>query len=311
MKKNLILTNGLHMILMYFNIFKTLRERGDLDTINVSPDYKALFQNRNDIDEYYLEKYHHLLDMIFSKVENVNLIKSNKIINKDDLESGVDFASLLSYDLIKIYNNNFIEYSEEYASQNHIENNKKFIVINTKIVNCSSLYWKYKSTKNNAADEIDCILHWNKFKNKMYEILNSCDIEIVLIGERNIPDCNEYNFHRDNIGNYVMYNDHISNLKKFRDETYYDSKDSYDFELFKKTCYYLNNSIMNIYVGNGGGVHLYSQFKNLYQFGEFDRLLEYLPSQNILTNPQRTLNPDNFLEMIKNNIIIHKKNDYF
>ena len=296
--KNLILANGLHMTLMYFNIFKTLRERGYSDTINVSPDYEALFKNRNDIDEYYLEKYHYLLDKIFSNVENVNLIKSNKMIN------GVfaNFTSLLSYDTIKIYNNNFIEFAKEYYSQNNIENKKKFIVLNTKIVNCSNLYWEYKSSGNSKVDEMDCILNWNKFKIKLYEILNSYDIEVVLIGERSIPDCNEYNWHRDNSGNYVMYNDHISNLKNFRDETYIDSKDSYDFELFKKTCYYLDNSIMNIFIGNGGGVHLYSQFKNLYQFGEFDRLLEYLPSQNILTNPQKTLNPNNFLEIIKNKL---------
>jgi hypothetical protein len=70
--------------------------------------------------------------------------------------------------------------------------------------------------------------------------------------------------------------------------------------LWKKTCYYLTHSKLNIFIGNGGGIHLYSCFENTIQLGVTDRLLRWIPKENIETNFFNTIDTKDFLIHIEN-----------
>ena len=96
-----------------------------------------------------------------------------------------------------------------------------------------------------------------------------------------------------------MYNDFINNLNNIVDETYNDSKDGYYLDNWKKTCYYLTHSKLNIFIGNGGGIHLYSNFENTVQFGVTDRLLEWILPENMETKLYSSIDCNDFINKIK------------
>jgi hypothetical protein len=262
------------------------------DVYNISPNYVKLSEYRNDLNEDYIKKYNFLLEKIFSNIENVFFKNNLEYLNPQNTLN-LDYLSILNLNECKIFKNNF----DNLISDVNFSLNGKFIVINTKIVNSSINFNSRKENKYN------CIKHFLNFKDEFYSLLNNTGLKVIIIGERKISDCYEYNLHTNEWGNYVMYDDHLNFLKNYQDETYTDSRESYNYELFLKTCFYLKNSLCNIHIGNGGGIHLYSQFDNMVQFGEFDRLLELIPKENIETNPiGNCLNKKDFFTTIKNKI---------
>ena len=100
-----------------------------------------------------------------------------------------------------------------------------------------------------------------------------------------------------------MYDDFKKNLNNLINETYSDSKDGYDLGNWRKTCYYLTHSKLNIFIGNGGGLHLYSNFDNTIQLGVTDRLLRWINPNNIKPRFITTIDSNNFLKVIKNSLI--------
>jgi len=239
--------------------------------------------------EHYLDIYKNLIKEIFNN-ENINLFYDKNYEYKD----WVTFeCPIFNKENIFIKKNNYFNlYKLDNIKLDNIKLDKKYICINTKIVN-SSFYFN-----NNKDFDYNFINKYLIIKEKLFNILNNSDYQIILLGEKNIPDCNEYNYHRDNFGNYIMYNDFITNLKNYKDETYNDSKDGYDLDNWKKTCYYLTHSQFNIFIGNGGGIHLYSCFNNCIQLGVTDRLLYWITKENIETNFFNTINYELFLDKI-------------
>ena len=282
---NIKICYGIHIFLNMHHILLNILENNSNLIINIDINIQKLKNGRNDINDFYYESYLVLVKEILN-IKNVNLTLDKNYEYTDWITDG---CQILDSNKIYIRKNN---YFTKYLL-NNINISKPYICINTKIVNSSKYF------NNNYNPNYNFIEKYNIIKNVLFNILNKTDYNIVLLGEKNIPDCNDYNLHRDNFGNYIMYNDFINNLNNTIDETYNDSKDGYILDNWKKTCYYLTHSKFNIFIGNGGGIHLYSCFNNCIQFGVTDRLLEWIPEKNIETNFYNTIDIDNFLNNIK------------
>jgi hypothetical protein len=281
---NIKISYGIHILLNMYHIIKSILLINNNKQINIELDVDTLKINRNDIDEKYFEKYLILAKEILN-IENVNITLNKKYQYVDWI---TNFCEILETNKIYILKNN---YFTKYNININIQ--KPYICINTKIVNSSKYFNNDKNPTYNFIEK------YNIIKNELFYILNNSQYNIVLLGERNIPNCNEYNFHMNNFGNYIMYNDFINNLNNIIDETYNDTKDGYDLDNWKKTCYYLTHSKLNIYIGNGGGIHLYSNFENTVQFGVTDRLLEWILPENMETKLYSTIDCNDFINKIK------------
>jgi hypothetical protein len=285
---NIKITYGIHILLDMHHILKSILNNYS-SKINIELDIENLKKNRDDIDEKYLEKYLILAREILN-IENVNITLNKNYKYVDFITS---FCEILDTDKIYIKKNNYFTQYKLY----NINILKPYICINTKIVNSSKYFNHNKNSTYNFIEK------YNIIKNELFNVFNNLNYNIVILGERKIPNCNEYNFHLDNFGNYIMYNDFINNLNNIIDESYDDSKDGYDLDNWKKTCYYLKNSNLNIYIGNGGGIHLYSNFENTIHFGVKDRLLEWIKPENMETNLYSTIDSEDFINKIKLMII--------
>ena len=73
-------------------------------------------------------------------------------------------------------------------------------------------------------------------------------ITVVILGERDIEDNDEYRFHET----YSTYNDLVSNIDNYVDMTYESSVDNSDLGLLKRSCYIMNSSELNLYMTNSG-----------------------------------------------------------
>lgn len=134
---------------------------------------------------------------------------------------------------------------------------------------------------------------WHAAKARLYALLNAYDIDVLLLGERTPSKCSEYDLHSV----YTMYPEHVANLQRIVDKTYEDSKDG--LATFGETCAYLDNSVANLFIGNGGGMHLYGAFPNTIQLGELDRLLYDVPEERRDTHPVSTSDVEMFLTTVE------------
>lgn len=287
---NIKISYGIHIILNMYHILNSLKSINNELIFNISIDMDKLREGRNDIDEFYLDKFKILIKEIL-KIDNIN-VNFYENYNFIDWYTHGNCPYIKNEEIKILKNNIFTQYKIE-----NIDILKPYICINTKIVNSSIFF------NNNKDEKYNFINKYHLCKNDLFKILNNSNYNIVLLGEKNIPCCKEYNFHRDNFGNYIMYNDFKNNLNNIIDETYDNSTDGFDLNNWKKTCYYLTHSKFNIFIGNGGGIHLYSCFQNCIQLGVTDRLLRWIPKDNIETNFFDTIDTNDFLINIENYII--------
>jgi hypothetical protein len=286
---NIKISYGIHIILIMYHILTSIVSKNNDLIFYISIDIDKLREGRNDLGEIYLDKFKMLVNEIL-KINNV-YIHFNENYNLTDWVTFGDSPYIKNEEIKILKDNIFTKYKIE-----NIDISKPYICINTKIVNSSRFF------NTNKNEEYNFINKYHLCKNDLFKILNNSNYNIVLLGEKNIPDCKDYNFHRDNFGNYIMYND-FKNLNNIIDETYDNSADGYDLNNWKKTCYYLTHSKFNIFIGNGGGIHLYSCFQNCIQLGVTDRLLKWIPRDNIETNFFDTIDTEDFLIHIENYII--------
>ena len=291
MEYNLKITNGIHIIIDYYHLFKSLVSLNKNVRINITIDYDTFLKNRNDVCTQYLKMYNSLVREIFCELQdNITFYDNytNSNINFQLWNYSADDL-LIEKNFVCIHANNFFK---KYTIEN-IKVNYNYICINTKIVNSSQYY-------NNSFDKkYNFIEKYKSIKNALFSIINNSGISVILLGERNIPECNEYRPHNEIYGTYIMVDDFKKNINNLCDETYNDSKDSYNIDLFKKSCYYLTHSKMNIFIGNGGGIHLYSNFLNTIQLGVKDRLLDWIDPINFETNMISAVDTDMFIDTVQ------------
>jgi len=107
----------------------------------------------------------------------------------------------------------------------------KYIVINTKMILNSE------------------ILHWEKNKQILIDIIKNAGIPIVLIGEKQPMECKEYKIH----GSPSIYKELLLSFDNVIDFTLETTEDLYDMGIMHRNMYILNNSLFNIHFGGGGG----------------------------------------------------------
>lgn len=280
-------TYGVHIFLNMYHIFNSTIYLHN-DKYHYQIDLTSLKNSRNDIDGVYLNDYFNLFKEIFFDFSSNVLLDTH-----GEQNSMIDWVTKsCPFKNIKIKKNNY--FTKYYLN---LDISKPYICINTKIVNSSKYF-----VPGHMDDNYNFISKYNSIKTELFKILNNKNYNIILLGERSIPNCNEYNFHSNHIGNYIMYDDFKNNLNNIIDATYDDSKDGFKIENWKKTCYYLTHSKFNIYIGNGGGIHLYTCFENTIQLGVPDRLIKWIEPENIETNYYNTINCNMFLTKIKKKI---------
>lgn len=283
--------HGLSMAVQYLNSFKNESLEHEFE---ITSDHERIKREREDID---LADYDDLMSEIFSGLKNVKYLRHNE---KADL----DFYLVEPWvnQNTKILKGNF----ERFKNQKLVDG--KYIVINTKITNSSVNYNSSLIEKNEEKIKLyDSIRKWKEIKDEFVSLINSSGVKILLLGEREISKCQEYVIHNEVLGNESIYSFLRENLRSTIDRTYASSKESYSKSLFYDSCDYLGNSICNIHIGNGGGVHLFSQFENLVQLGEPDRMLSYLADDKKLTKPEHVLNERAFLERVREKILENSK----
>jgi hypothetical protein len=150
-------------------------------------------------------------------------------------------------------NNSLVNFA---FSKKNVSVPEKFITITTKIMDFNGTITNFD--ENN--------------KRTFYNILNRIKLPKVIIGEKHIESCDEYNI----LIPYSIYNDLIENLNNYLDFTIDSSVNNNDINELCNTIYILNKSKLNLYLTSSGaptiglncsnnilGVsHLYSIDKN-------------------------------------------------
>ena len=174
MKLKININFGLSIILKYYYIFEQLINNNLFDEIFVSIDQYVLKTYRNDYDINYYNNY-----IIFLKHINTydNIIVENSY-NKSYKNISVNELSKQFNIPIK-----FKLYNEIIKKKSVYEFN--YVTISTKLLNID----------NNL---------YEMYKNILFKKLNNIGCKVILLGERNITNCNEYQIHNT----YSIYHDY-------------------------------------------------------------------------------------------------------
>jgi hypothetical protein len=98
-------------------------------------------------------------------------------------------------------------------------------------------------------------------KMTIFEILNESKIPVVILGEREVKSCKEYEIHQT----YSIYEDLFNNLENKIDLTIASSENNNDLYPLKKTFKILSDSSLNIFISTAGvkRVVVYSSSNNV------------------------------------------------
>ena len=209
---------GLSIILKYYYIFEQLINNNLVNKIFVSIDHKVLKHFRNDSDIEYYKNYIIFLKHIntYYRIiieDSYNDAYENMGVNSLSKKFNIPIKFKL-YDKL-IYKNPIYEFD--------------YVTISIKLLNID----------NNL---------YEKYKNILFNKLNNIGYKVILLGERKITNCKEYQIHNT----YSIYNDLIKNLDNYIDNTIDNNNNNNDLESFMKSATILNKSKLNIYMSNGG-----------------------------------------------------------
>ena len=255
---------GLSIILKYYYIFESLIKNNVFDKIFVSIDYNKLKFYREYSTIKYYNNYLIFLNYINSYdkiiIENV-YNPSYKLMDVCSLSNNFNICVKFKiYD--KLINDNF-NFPFDY------------VTISTKIINISNELYK-------------------KYKELLFNKLNNIGYKVIILGEREITSCNEYNIHKV----YSIYNDLIGSLTNYIDNTICDSNDNNNLDNFIRSCTIFNKSKLNIYIGNGGVSEILGYVSsNILGLTYKDNLLNH---NNYLDNRNNIKNFNNFDSFIEN-----------
>jgi hypothetical protein len=267
------LNHGLHMAVQLVHI---LRYRGAGKEYRVRLSVDQLKRYRGDMSDADIVAYEHALRWLFRALPFVRIVSTF-----NEKSYGVPYESYTErYDLIR---STVVAPLDFLCGPTPPPLAGPYICINTKIAVMFDGDFRCTLTMFHA------------HKARLYEILNAAGLPVVILGERKKADCVEYGLQPME----SVYENHVANLARYVDETYSESKDGHSVPLLQKTCTYLNHSVLNVFLGNGGGIHLYASFPNTVQLGVLDRLLKYTAPENLTTRPFSTLDPELFLAEIE------------
>jgi hypothetical protein len=209
---------GCSILLKYYYIFEQLIIQNIFNKIYVSIDYNQLkYYRTGDYDYYnnyiiFLQYINNYDNIIIENEYNPNY----KNISVDELSTLFNIP--IKFKIYKKLINNI-----------HLKLETKYITISTKFIGINySLYLNFKEI--------------------LFNILNKIKYPIILLGERNISPCLEYEIHET----FSIYNDLILNLHNFIDYTIIDNTFNNELQSLLFTCDIFNKSELNIFISNGG-----------------------------------------------------------
>lgn len=210
---------GTEIILRYNDLFLQILEKGIYDRIECSISKSSMENLRGDFGpSFYVDTYR-TSEFIFTDPRiKLNHDQSYPCLNLGEVKSR--FGIVEKFNLNKSLIDDLLETGID----------GEYITISTKI----------QIALPNHIYEV--------YKNYIFDVLNKSPYKIIILGEREIKKCVEYDIH----GPYSIYNDLISNLKNYEDLTISDSGKNSDTEPLKKTFKILNNSKLNIYLSWAG-----------------------------------------------------------
>lgn len=265
------LPHGVHMALQLYQMIQTSADTTTEYVFRLDAD--LLRKYREDMTDNDIRAYEQFLqDCLFKGTSH--RVSSLFVPDSNTYES---------YEYVRVEPTTRVTHLAKLVSPSATVPTRPYIVLNTKLVPT-----RREESEHPLPTEL-----FHAVQDRLYHLLNAYDIDVVLLGERRPSDCAEYKLHDI----YTMYSDHLANLHRVIDKTYEDSKDG--LATLGDTCAYLNHSAANLFIGNGGGLHLYCAFPNTVQLGEFDRLLCDVPPERMDTHPVSTSDVELFLTTVE------------
>lgn len=236
---------GLAQTFKYYYIFNLLIKKNLVNKIYASLSYKLLQHYRNVADRKMYDNYLVIWN-------HINEHKEKLIIENDEKD---EYSTLTPQDLGNQYN-----LLVKYTIFNHIipnTNNFNFnyVTISAKVMNVDKSIF-------------------NKIKYELFNRLNKFKIKVLILGERTVAPCTEYEIHKT----FSMYDELIHNLNNYEDMTIDNNESNNELEPLLKSIEILNKSKLNIFISNGGVADILPYVS--------DKILGLcLPTKNDLFNP--------------------------
>lgn len=243
---------GFSLIIEYVNIFYNYKDV----TFVIQFNRNLIKELRGNYDQEYFNLQYDILLTFLKHLDNVIV------------DDGENYEYVLPHILISNLggNNNSLklfDYGKYYQFENPsiIDSYGKYIILNTKIV---------------SGVDIDIRSIWVNNKERLFQIINDSNVNVLLIGEKDYENCSEYELHNT----FSIYKDIVdANLKNLIDITANTTQKLYELDYIKRNLFLLKNSLFNIHFGDGGGLKVFAYLNNLHPFTSMRiHSLEYINS---------------------------------
>lgn len=232
---------GVELILRYNDLFQQLLDLSMVDSINCAICEEMVKTYRDTYSDDFIKGYTDIANYIMTD-SRINVTTVDNIISQ--FPNDVEFREFMSPVSIEERFN----ISETYQNRRIVDESietllpQKYITISSKCLNVS------RSEYENS-------------KMTIFEILNESKIPVVILGEREVKSCKEYEIHQT----YSIYEDLFNNLENKIDLTIASSENNNDLYPLKKTFKILSDSSLNIFISTAGvkRVVVYSSSNNV------------------------------------------------
>lgn len=213
---------GTELILRYNSLFEQILNAGIVDIINCAICEDTVRVFRNTFDKDFARKYTEIAKFIMTD-SRINVSSVHDI--EKSFPNDEQFKKCLHPEVIEKDFNIKETYTHTGIVDNSIETSlpEKYITISSKCLNVPKV--EYELNKNN-----------------IFKILNSLEIPVVILGERESKKCVEYDIHET----YSIYEDLMQNIKNKIDLSIESSNNNNDLYPLKKTFKVSNKSLLNI-----------------------------------------------------------------
>jgi hypothetical protein len=232
---------GVELILRYNDLFQQLLDLSIVDSINCAICEEIVRTYRDTYSDDFIKGYTDIANYIMCD-SRINVTTVDNITSQ--FPNDAEFKEFMSPSSIEERFN----ISETYQNRRIVDESietllpQKYITISSKCLNVS------RSEYENS-------------KMTIFEILNESKIPVVILGEREVKSCKEYEIHQT----YSIYEDLFNNLENKIDLTIASSENNNDLYPLKKTFKILSDSSLNIFISTAGvkRVVVYSSSNNV------------------------------------------------
>ena len=219
---------GVELILRYNDLFQQLLDLSMVDSINCAVCEEIVRTYRDTYSDDFIKGYTDIANYIMCD-SRINVTTVDNITGQ--FPNDLEFKEFMSPASIEERFN----ISETYKNSKIVDDSietllpQKYITISSKCLNVS------RSEYENS-------------KMTIFKILNESNIPVVILGEREVKDCKEYEIHQT----YSIYEDLFNNLENKIDLTIASSENNNDLYPLKKTFKIVSDSSLNIFISTAG-----------------------------------------------------------